>query len=90
LSDIYCPDTFRITCKMSKEIPLDLLFYYTDEEGETWAYQLVPNPPAALYWKPSSYPLKLTDIRIASKCSAQERKQLKRLILRDITENDNE
>ena len=76
--------------KVSKEIPLDLLFYYMDEEGETWAYQLVPDPPAALYWKPSSYPLKLTDIKIVTKCSAQERKQLKRLILRDIQENDNE
>ena len=75
---------------MSAEIPLDLLFYYMDEEGETWAYQLVPNPPAALSWKPSSYPLKLTDIKIVTKCSAQERKQLKRLILRDIQENDSE
>jgi hypothetical protein len=73
---------------MSKEIPLELLFHYKDEEGETWAYQLVPDPPAALYWKPSSYPLKLTDIKIVTKCSAQERKQLKRLILRDIQENE--
>ena len=73
---------------MSKEIPLELLFHYKDEEGETWAYQLVPDPPAALYWKPSSYPLKLTDIKIVTKGTAQERKQLKRLILRDIQENE--
>tara|TARA_R110000787_G_scaffold70628_1_gene156921 strand:- start:1274 stop:1519 length:246 start_codon:yes stop_codon:yes gene_type:complete len=73
---------------MSKEIPLELLFHYKDEEGETWAYQLVPDPPAALYWKPSSYPLKLTDIKIVTKGTAQERKQLKRLILRDIQESE--
>ena len=79
----------RITT-VSKEIPLELLFHYKDEEGETWAYQLVPDPPAALYWKPSSYPLKLTDIKIVTKCSAQERKQLKRLILRDIQENEDD
>ena len=73
---------------MSKEIPLELLFHYKDEEGETWAYQLVPDPPAALYWKPSSYPLKLTYIKIVTKGTAQERKQLKRLILRDIQESE--
>jgi hypothetical protein len=73
---------------MSKEIPLELLFHYKDEEGKTWAYQLVPDPPAALYWKPSSYPLKLTDIKIVTKGTAQERKQLKRLILRDIQESE--
>ena len=50
---------------MSAEMPTDLLFYVKDDEGETWAYQLVTKPIAALYWKPSSYPLKLTDIRIA-------------------------
>ena len=41
---------------MSVELPTDLLFYVRDDEGETWAYQLVTNPLAALYWKPSSYP----------------------------------
>jgi|TARA_R110000851_G_scaffold17780_2_gene56242 hypothetical protein len=75
---------------MSAEMPTDLLFYVKDDEGETWAYQLVTKPIAALYWKPSSYPLKLTDIRIASKCTSEQRKELKRLILKDITENDNE
>ena len=74
---------------MSKELPLDLLFYYTGEDGETWAYQLVPNPPAALYWKASSYPLKLRDIKIVTKCTGEQRKELKRLILRDIRETEN-
>ena len=71
---------------MSAELPTDLLFYVRDDEGETWAYQLVTKPLAALYWKPSSYPLKLNDIKIVTKCTGEVRKQLKRLILRDITE----
>ena len=73
---------------MSAELPLDLLFYVKDDEGETWAYQLVTKPLAALYWKPSSYPLKLSDIKIVSKCTSEQRKELKRLILRDIQETE--
>jgi hypothetical protein len=73
---------------MSAELPIDLLFYVKDPEGETWAYQLVTKPRAALYWKPSSYPLKLSDIKIVSKCTSEQRKELKRLILRDIQEGE--
>jgi hypothetical protein len=73
---------------MSAELPTDLLFYVKDPEGETWAYQLVTKPRAALYWKPSSYPLKLSDIKIVTKCTAEVRKQLKRLILKDIKESE--
>ena len=73
---------------MSKELPLDLLFYYTGEDGEQWAYQLVPDPLAALHWKASSYPLKLRDIRIVTKCTGEQRKELKRLILSDIRETE--
>ena len=73
---------------MSAELPIDLLFYVKDDEGETCAYQLVTKPRAALYWKPSSYPLKLSDITIVSKCTGEVRKQLKRLILRDIQESE--
>ncbi len=73
---------------MSAELPTDLLFYVRDDEGETWAYQLGTKPLAALYWKPSSYPLKLSDIKIVTKCTAEVRKQLKRLILKDIKESE--
>ena len=71
---------------MSVELPTDLLFYIRDDEGKKWAYQLVTKPLAALYWKISSYKLKLSDIKIASECTSKQRSELKRLILRDIQE----
>ena len=73
---------------MSVELPTDLLFYIRDDEGETWAYQLVTKPLAALYWKVSSYKLKLSDIKIVTKCAGEQRKELKRLVLRDIQESE--
>jgi hypothetical protein len=64
--------------------------FYVDLDGETWQYMLVTDPPAALYWQPSSYKLKLSDIHIATECSPAERKRLRHEILKDIQENDYE
>lgn len=74
---------------MSSTMPTDWQFSITDEEGEVYQYQLVTDPPAALYWKPSSYKLKLSNIKIVSKCTGEDRKRLRRLILNDILETDN-
>ena len=63
--------------------------FYVDIDGEQWQYMLVTDPEAALYWQPSSYKLKLSDVKIATKCSPEERKRLRREILKDIQENDN-
>jgi len=63
--------------------------FYVDIDGEKWQYVLVTDPEAALYWQPSSYKLKLSDIKIATKCSPEERKRLRREILKDIQEDDN-
>jgi hypothetical protein len=62
--------------------------FYIDIDGEKWQYMLVTDPEAALYWKPSTYKLKLSDIKIATKCSPEDRKRLRREILKDIQEND--
>ena len=62
--------------------------FYLDIDGETWQYMLVIDPEAALYWNPSSYKLKLSDIKIATKCSPEDRKRLRREILKDILDND--
>jgi hypothetical protein len=62
--------------------------FYLDIDGETWQYMLVTDPEAALYWNPSSYKLKLSDIKIASKCSPEDRKRLRREILKDILDSD--
>ena len=62
--------------------------FYLDIDGETWQYMLVTDPEAALYWQPSSYKLRLSDIKIASKCSPEDRKRLRREILKDILDND--
>jgi len=51
---------------------------------------LVTDPEAALYWQPSSYKLRLSDIKVVSKCSPEDRKRLRREILKDIEENENE
>lgn len=64
--------------------------FFIDIDGETWQYMLVTNPEAALYWQPSSYKLKLSDIHIVTKCSPEDRKRLRREILKDIQENENE
>ena len=64
--------------------------FYLDIDGEKSQYMLVTDPEAALYWQPSSYKLGLKDIRIVSNCSREERKRLKREILKDIEENENE
>lgn len=75
---------------MSSTMPTDWQFSITDEEGKVYQYQLVTDPPAALYWQPSSYKLKLSDIKIASKCTGEDRKRLRRLILNDILETEND
>jgi hypothetical protein len=62
--------------------------FYIAIDGEKWQYMLVTDPEAALYWKPSTYKLKLSDIKIATKCSPEDRKRLRREILKDIQEND--
>ena len=64
--------------------------FYVDIDGEQWQYMLVTDPEAALYWQPSSYKLKLSDIKIATKCSPGDRKRLRREILKDIQENEDE
>jgi len=63
--------------------------FYVDLDGKLWNYLLVTDPPAALYWTASSYKLRLRDIRIASKCSPEDRKRLRREILEDIKECEN-
>ena len=63
--------------------------FYLDIDGETWQYMLVTDPEAALYWQPSSYKLKLSDIKVVSKCSPEDRKRLRREILKDIEECEN-
>ena len=73
---------------MSSKMPTDWQFSITDEERAVYQYQLVTDPPAALYWQPSSYKLKLSDIRIATKCTCEYRKRLRRLILNDILETE--
>ncbi len=62
--------------------------FYLDIDGKQWQYMLVTDPEAALYWNASSYKLKLSDIKIATKCSLEDRKRLRREILKDIQEND--
>ena len=62
--------------------------FYLDIDGVTWQYMLVIDPPAALFCLPSSYKLSLSDIRIATKCSPEDRKRLRREILKDIQENE--
>ena len=64
--------------------------FFVDIDGEKWQYLLVTEPLAALYWKPSTYKLGLKDITIATQCSAEDRKRLKREILKDIKENDDD
>ena len=64
--------------------------FYLDIDGETWQYMLVTDPEAALYWQPSSYKLRLSDIRIATKCSPEDRKRLRREIMKDIEETDDD
>ena len=64
--------------------------FYVDIDGDKWQYMLVTDPEAALYWKPSTYKLKLNDIKIATKCSPEDRKRLRREILKDIQENEDE
>ena len=64
--------------------------FYVDRDGETWQYMLVTDPEAALYWNASSYKLKLSDIKIATKCSLEDRKRLRREILKDIQGGENE
>lgn len=64
--------------------------FYLDIDGDTWQYMLVTDPEAALYWQPSSYKLRLSDIKIATKCSPEDRKRLRREILKDIQENEDE
>ena len=63
--------------------------FYLDIDGETWQYMLVTDPEAALYWQPSSYKLRLSDIKVVSKCSPEDRKRLRREILKDIEECEN-
>jgi len=58
--------------------------FYVDVDGDKWQYMLVLDPPAALYWHSSSYKLKLSDIHVATQCSAAEKKRLKAMILEDI------
>lgn len=62
--------------------------FYVDIDGEKWQYMLVTDPPAALYWQPASYKLKLSDIKIVTKCSPEDRKRLRREILKDILDSD--
>ena len=62
--------------------------FYVDIDGDKWQYELVTNPPEAIYWKPSSYKLKLKDIKIITKCEPEVRRRLKSEILKDIKEND--
>jgi len=49
---------------------------------------LVTDPPAALYWQPASYKLRLSDIKVVSKCSPEDRKRLRREIIKDILDSD--
>jgi len=63
--------------------------FYLDIDGETWQYMLVTDPEAALYWQPSSYKLRLSDIKVVSKCSPEDRKRLRREILKNIEECEN-
>ena len=58
--------------------------FYVGIDGDKWQYTLVTDPPAALYWNASSYKLKLTDIKIITKCSPEDRKRLRREIIKDI------
>ena len=62
--------------------------FFVDIDGEKWQYLLVTEPLAALYWKPSTYKLGLKDITIATKCSPEDRKRLKREILKDIGDTE--
>jgi hypothetical protein len=64
--------------------------FYVDIDGDKWQYMLVTDPEAALYWQPSSYKLRLSDIKIATKCSPEDRKRLRREILKDIQGNEDE
>lgn len=64
--------------------------FYVDIDGDKWQYMLVTNPPAAVYWNTASYKLKVSDIKIATKCSPEDRKRLRGEILKDIQESENE
>lgn len=64
--------------------------FYLDIDGETWQYMLVTDPEAALYWQASSHKPRLSDIKVVSKCSPEDRKRLRREILKDIEESENE
>jgi len=62
--------------------------FYVDIDGDKWQYELSTDPPEAINWKPSSYKLKLKDIKIITKCEPEVRRRLKSEILKDIKEND--
>ena len=64
--------------------------FYVNIDGDKWQYVLVTNLPAAVYWNTASYKLKMNDIKIATKCSPEDRKRLRAEILKDIQESENE
>ena len=62
--------------------------FFVDIDGEKWQYELNTDPPQAIYW--DTYKVKINDIKIVTKCSPEDRKRLKREILKDIKENEDE
>jgi hypothetical protein len=64
------------------------MFYIDIDEGK-WQYELNTDPPEAIYWKQSSYKLRLKDIKIVTKCEPEVRKRLKYEIIKDIEKSEN-
>ena len=58
------------------------------KDGTEIQFEIVTNPPEALYWAPTSYKLKLTDIRIITKMPRKEMQAIRKEILNDIVEKE--
>ena len=62
--------------------------FHVMKDGTEIQFEIVTNPPEALYWAPTSYKLKLTDIRIITKMPRKEMQAIRKEILNDIVEKE--
>lgn len=62
--------------------------FHVMKDGTEIQFEIVTNPPEALYWAPSSYKLKLTDVRIITKMPKKEMQTVRKEIFDDIVEKE--
>lgn len=62
--------------------------WHKRKDGTIVEFLIVTNPPEALYWSPSSYKLKLTDVRIITKMPKKEMQIVRKEIFDDIVEKE--